>query len=72
MAYHYRISYLNRYGINQHIELTLPYLIMRDAQGDLCLFDQQRCIGSEQMLEHMIRQKGGFDEAISIISAHPF
>lgn len=69
--YRYRISFCDRYGTSNQIEMNLPYLIMRDAQCDLCLFELDRYVGSEEMLEHMIRQILGVDEQISIINATP-
>ncbi|ENY72831.1 hypothetical protein G114_06210 [Aeromonas diversa CDC 2478-85] len=67
----YRITFFDRHGVSNQIELSTPYLIMRDSQYDLCLFDLDQCVGSEEMLEHMIRQKTGVDEEISIINASP-
>ncbi|ALP43737.1 hypothetical protein ACKC5O_16905 [Aeromonas schubertii] len=67
----YRITFFDRHGMSNQIELSTPYLIMRDSQCDLCLFDLDHCIGSEETIEHMIRQKTGVDEEISIISASP-
>lgn len=69
--HHYRITFLDRRGLSNQVVLTTPYLIMRDSQCDLCLFDTHQCVGTEETLEHMIRQKIGVDEEISIINASP-
>ncbi|MCE9926021.1 hypothetical protein OB925_07650 [Aeromonas rivipollensis] len=51
------------------MELSTVYQIRRDPQCDLCLFDTDQCVGSEEMLERMIRQKTGLEQEISIINA---
>ncbi|MCV3286814.1 hypothetical protein PYU99_14485 [Aeromonas media] len=51
------------------MELSTIYQIRRDPQCDLCLFDTDQCVGSEEMLERMIRQKTGLEQEISIINA---
>nr|WP_244463012.1 MULTISPECIES: hypothetical protein [Aeromonas] len=51
------------------MDLSTVYQIRRDPQCDLCLFDSEHCVGSEEMLERMIRQKTGFEQELSIINA---
>ncbi|HDZ8856484.1 TPA: hypothetical protein RUW97_002866 [Aeromonas dhakensis] len=65
----YRVTFYDQQGNFHQVELSTVYQIRRDPQCDLCLFDTQQCVGSEEMLERMIRQKTGFEQEISIINA---
>ena len=55
----YRVTFYDQQGNCHQVELSTVYQIRRDPQCDLCLFDTQQCVGSEEMLERMIRQKPG-------------
>ncbi len=65
----YRVTFYDQQGVYHHVELATRYEIRRDPQCDLCLFDTGHCVGSEEMLERMIRQKTGLEQEISIINA---
>lgn len=65
----YRVTFYDQQGNCHHVELSTRYQIRRDPQCDLCVFDTNQCVGSEEMLESMIRQKTGFEQEISIINA---
>ncbi|MDM5114095.1 hypothetical protein [Aeromonas salmonicida] len=65
----YRVTFYDQQGNCHQVELSTVYQIRRDPQCDLCLFDTERCVDSEDMLERMIRQKTGFEQEISIINA---
>lgn len=65
----YRVTFYDQQGTCHQVELATVYQIRRDPQCDLCLFDATQCVGSEEMLERMIRQKTGLEQEISIISA---
>ncbi|MBV7413472.1 Uncharacterised protein [Aeromonas encheleia] len=65
----YRVTFYDQQGNCHQVELSTVYQIRRDPQCDLCLFDTQHCVGSEEMLERMIRQKTGLEQEISIINA---
>ena len=65
----YCVTFYDQQGNCHQVELSTVYLIRRDPQSDLCLFDTQGCVGSEEMLERMIRQKTGLEQEISVISA---
>ncbi|MGL4932577.1 MAG: hypothetical protein ACRC4P_04445 [Aeromonas sp.] len=68
-AQRYCVTFYDQQGNCHQVELTTVYQIRRDPQCDLCLFDTLRYVGSEEMLERMIRQKTGLDQEISIINA---
>ncbi len=65
----YNVTFYDQQGNCHQVELSTVYQIRRDPQCDLCLFDTQQCVGSEEMLERMIRQKTGLEQEISIINA---
>ena len=65
----YCVTFYDQQGNCHQVELSTVYQIRRDPQCDLCLFDTEQCVGSEEMLERMIRQKTGFEQEISIINA---
>ncbi|EOD56348.1 hypothetical protein ACW5WQ_13690 [Aeromonas rivuli] len=65
----YRVTFYDQQGNCHQVELSTRYQIRRDPQCDLCVFDTNQCVGSEEMLESMIRQKTGFEQEISIINA---
>ena len=65
----YRVTFYDQQGTCHQVELSTVYQIRRDPQCDLCLFDTDQCVGSEEMLERMIRQKTGLEQEISIINA---
>ena len=65
----YNVTFYDQQGNCHQVELSTVYQIRRDPQCDLCLFDTEQCVGSEEMLERMIRQKTGFEQEISIINA---
>ncbi|MGL4716118.1 MAG: hypothetical protein ACRCWL_09475 [Aeromonas sp.] len=68
-AQRYCVTFYDQQGNCHQVELTTVYQIRRDPQCDLCLFDTLRYVGSEEMLERMIRQKTGLEQEISIINA---
>ena len=68
-AQRYCVTFYDQQGSCHQVELTTVYQIRRDPQCDLCLFDTLRYVGSEEMLERMIRQKTGLEQEISIINA---
>ena len=65
----YNVTFYDQQGNCHQVELSTVYQIRRDPQCDLCLFATQQCVGSEEMLERMIRQKTGLEQEISIINA---
>ena len=65
----YRVTFYDQQGTCHQVELSTVYQIRRYPQCDLCLFDTDQCVGSEEMLERMIRQKTGLEQEISIINA---
>ena len=67
-ALHYQVTFYDQQGNCHQLELVTHYQIRRDPQCDICLFDAERCVGSEELLERMIRQKTGLEQDIFIIN----
>ena len=55
----YRVTFYDQQGTCHQVELSTVYQIRRDPQCDLCLFDTDQCVGSEEMLERMNGKKPG-------------
>lgn len=68
---HYKITYFSHLGCKAQMTIETPYYICRDSASDLCVFDEEGCIGNESLLQHILNQHLNQTKACCVVNAEP-
>lgn len=67
----YKVTYFDQDGCKEQMTLETPYYICRDSATDLCVFDEQGCIGNEALLQNMLNQNLPQSKASCVVNVEP-